>query len=161
MLTCIHNYFLPLVSSPCFFPILAISTAPKSLSNVIRWFCLHHPPFIMIHSQINQAFTLSIPLLAPSSTLVFKFFTSPLDPHGSRLVSSLRGFFESPTISQGAIDLPGSLEGKCEVQGYDRFGRMGGVWVSKPRSSRSGSAGAFLDGFFFLYPASHWINADN
>lgn len=100
-----------------------------------------------------QAFTLALPLLAPKGTLIFKVFLSPSDPKGEIMVSQLQPFFAVPPPDQ-KIDIPlGDLlfvdeavsqhyrDGGCELEGYDTYGRRGGVWIRKPRSSRPGSAG--------------------
>jgi tRNA (cytidine32/guanosine34-2'-O)-methyltransferase len=100
-----------------------------------------------------QAFTLALPLLAPKGTLIFKVFLSPLDPQGSIMISQLEPFFAIPQADQKPdVDVAGLLsvdeamaqrfkQGDCDVDGYDAYGRRGGVWVRKPRSSRPGSAG--------------------
>jgi len=92
----------------------------------------------------TQALTLALPLLAPGATLIFKIFLSPSDPTGEILISQLEPFFSFPQDGDELIDdtLGNPYdEGGCEVKGYDRYGRRGGVWVRKPRSSRAGSAG--------------------
>jgi tRNA (cytidine32/guanosine34-2'-O)-methyltransferase len=90
--------------------------------------------------------TLALPLLAPGATLIFKIFLSPSDPTGEILISQLEPFFSYPQKGDELIDdtLGNPYEeGGCEVKGYDRYGRRGGVWVRKPRSSRAGSAGEY------------------
>lgn len=107
---------------------------------------------------IYQATTLALTLMAPHATLVFKIFLSPLDPTAAVLRSQLSTFFAGPE--------PGEIDGHPEiaefddsamlnghersdsaasastaVPGFDAFGRRGGVWVRKPRSSRQGSGG--------------------
>jgi tRNA (cytidine32/guanosine34-2'-O)-methyltransferase len=105
-----------------------------------------------------QALTLSLTLLAPHATLIFKIFLSPLDPKGNFLRSQLRCFFSSPPL-QGKLpdykDLE-EVEKALEKEdaeagpvlkgqgGFDLLGRRGGVWVRKPRSSRAGSGGEWL-----------------
>ncbi|WWC66813.1 uncharacterized protein I206_100720 [Kwoniella pini CBS 10737] len=117
-----------------------------------------------LHSQLLlAAITLSLTLLAPHSTLIFKIFLSPLDPHAALLASQLRCFFLGPKQDEGdyeefdeaeeaslyaekeegpdRMDATGPNVGK---DGYDLRGRRGGVWVRKPRSSRKGSGEAFI-----------------
>lgn len=120
-----------------------------------------------LHSQLLlAALTLSLTLMAPRATLVFKIFLSPLDPRAEFLASQLRCFFASP-LPEDDEDASGQYEefdesGNTEQQhmkkkkekrnegkeGYDPQGRRGGVWVRKPRSSRQGSAGTFTLPFF-------------
>ncbi|RXK40771.1 CAMK protein kinase [Tremella mesenterica] len=120
-----------------------------------------------LHSQLLlAALTLSLTLLAPHSTLIFKIFLSPLDPQGAMLRSQLQPFFPGPptdqfydefddqsTVAEDLIpmenvasqtidDKPG--EPSSPEAGFDLLGRRGGVWVRKPRSSRKGSGEAFL-----------------
>lgn len=96
---------------------------------------------------------MALPLLSPKGTLIFKVFLSPSDPKGEIMVSQLEPFFAAPPKDQ-KVDIPlGNLlfideaisqhyrEGGCEIEGYDLYGRRGGVWIRKPRSSRPGSAG--------------------
>ncbi|OCF41647.1 CAMK protein kinase [Kwoniella heveanensis CBS 569] len=125
-----------------------------------------------LHSQLLlAAITLSLTLLAPHGTLIFKIFLSPLDPQAALLASQLRCFFPSPpataseAVSFQEFDLledaaavgdsravtGASISGSIERQkanigkeGYDALGRRGGVWVRKPRSSRKGSGEAFI-----------------
>ncbi|KAH8087058.1 FtsJ-like methyltransferase-domain-containing protein [Filobasidium floriforme] len=101
-----------------------------------------------LHAQLLlAALTLALPLLAPGATLIFKIFLSPSDPTGEILISQLEPFFSYPQKGDELIDdtLGNPYEeGGCEVKGYDRYGRRGGVWVRKPRSSRAGSAEHFL-----------------
>ncbi|KAK6905236.1 CAMK protein kinase [Kwoniella mangroviensis CBS 8886] len=118
-----------------------------------------------LHSQLLlAAITLSLTLLAPHSTLIFKIFLSPLDPQAALLSSQLRCFFPGPSSSEEEyeeFDLSEKdvidqdlKDGKMEVDeivspnagrdGYDLKGRRGGVWVRKPRSSRKGSGEAFI-----------------
>lgn len=72
------------------------------------------------------------------------------------MVSQLEPFFAAPPKDQ-KVDIPlGDLlfideaisqqyrGGGCEIEGYDLYGRRGGVLIRKPRSSRPGSAGAFM-----------------
>lgn len=92
----------------------------------------------------SQALTLALPLLAPHATLIFKIFLSPSDPKGNILISQLEPFFSYPQAGDEFIDdTKGNPfdDGGCKVKGYDWYGRRGGVWVRKPRSSRAGSAG--------------------
>ncbi|WVN89228.1 uncharacterized protein L203_104446 [Cryptococcus depauperatus CBS 7841] len=102
-----------------------------------------------LHSQLLlAALTLSLTLLSPGATLIFKIFLSPLDPKAEFLASQLRCFFpgspptrdESPVFSE--FNVIEDVEEKR--QGVDQQGRRGGVWVRKPRSSRGGSAEAFI-----------------
>ena len=97
--------------------------------------------------------------MAPSATLIFKIFLSPLDPTASVLRSQLRAFFPGPAPGESAQgggdfeefdgdsenvaepDVPSSASASTTAPGYDAFGRRGGVWVRKPRSSRKGSGG--------------------
>ncbi|GMK59928.1 hypothetical protein CspeluHIS016_0901450 [Cutaneotrichosporon spelunceum] len=117
-----------------------------------------------LHSQlILAALTLALTLMAPHATLIFKIFLSPLDPKASVLRSQLRVFFPGPeagecgpddewaefddveleTIETGdAMLSTGSAS--SPTSGFDAFGRRGGVWVRKPRSSRKGSGEAFI-----------------
>ncbi|KAK4686835.1 tRNA (cytidine32/guanosine34-2'-O)-methyltransferase, partial [Tremellales sp. Uapishka_1] len=104
-----------------------------------------------LHSQLLlAALTLSLTLLAPHATLIFKIFLSPLDPKAALLRSQLRSFFPTP---------PSSSESGRDAEDYKEFddveqaedghrvegsGRRGGVWVRKPRSSRQGSGEAFI-----------------
>ncbi|WWC85840.1 uncharacterized protein L201_000707 [Kwoniella dendrophila CBS 6074] len=117
-----------------------------------------------LHSQLLlAAITLSLTLLAPHSTLIFKIFLSPLDPQAALLASQLRCFFFGPSSTEAQyneFDLPEEVSSdmldKLEEQvnnvnkanigkdGYDLHGRRGGVWVRKPRSSRKGSGEAFI-----------------
>ncbi|WRT63822.1 uncharacterized protein IL334_000747 [Kwoniella shivajii] len=115
-----------------------------------------------LHSQLLlAAITLSLTLLAPHSTLIFKIFLSPLDPQASLLASQLKCFFPGPMTSEVTykeFDLSAEEEESMEVEiqedetrtgnvgkaGYDMRGRRGGVWVRKPRSSRAGSGEAFI-----------------
>lgn len=87
-----------------------------------------------------QALTLSLTLMAPHATLIFKIFLSPLDPQAAMLRSQLATFFPGPPPGHD-VDEDGDTVGK---PGYDRMGRRGGVWVRKPRSSRKGSGEAFI-----------------
>lgn len=134
-----------------------------------------------LHSQLLlAALTLSLTLMAPGATLIFKIFLSPLDPRAEFLASQLRCFFSSPLPEddeEHAFGQYGEFDesvGDTEQQenkkeekekgkrnegkeGYDPQGRRGGVWVRKPRSSRQGSAGtllplhlSFSDHFFLL-----------
>jgi tRNA (cytidine32/guanosine34-2'-O)-methyltransferase len=69
------------------------------------------------------------------------------------MISQLEPFFAIPPPDQkvdvaidGLLSVDEAMarqfkEGDCEVDGYDAYGRRGGVWVRKPRSSRPGSAG--------------------
>lgn len=104
-------------------------------------------PYLGPYLHSNQALTLALPLMSPHATLIFKIFLSPSDPQGHILASQMSPFFLSPNPAAGDTILdetegnPYEAEGGCELRGYDRFGRRGGVWVRKPRSSRSGSAG--------------------
>ncbi|KIR25985.1 CAMK protein kinase [Cryptococcus deuterogattii LA55] len=105
--------------------------------------------------------------MAPGATLIFKIFLSPLDPRAEFLASQLRCFFSSPLPEddeEHAFGQYGEFDesvGDTEQQenkkeekekgkrnegkeGYDPQGRRGGVWVRKPRSSRQGSAEAFI-----------------
>lgn len=112
-----------------------------------------------LHSQLLlAALTLSLTLMAPGATLVFKIFLSPLDPRAEFLASQLTCFFASP-LPEDDEDAFGQYEefdGSVDTErqdmkemrnegkeGYDPQGRRGGVWVRKPRSSRQGSAGTF------------------
>ena len=112
----------------------------------------------MISVSLKQALTLSLTLLAPHATLIFKIFLSPLDPRGAMLRSQLELFFQAPpacSSSDGEGDsyeefdeMVGETRAErsekvrdCEKVGFDREGRRGGVWVRKPRSSRKGSGG--------------------
>ncbi|OXG37176.1 tRNA (cytidine32/guanosine34-2'-O)-methyltransferase [Cryptococcus neoformans Bt15] len=118
-----------------------------------------------LHSQLLlAALTLSLTLMAPGATLIFKIFLSPLDPHAEFLASQLRCFFSSPfpednDEEENEFGQYGEFEEEAESagqegegekkrnvgkQGYDPQGRRGGVWVRKPRSSRQGSAEAFI-----------------
>ncbi|WWD22524.1 hypothetical protein CI109_107017 [Kwoniella shandongensis] len=118
-----------------------------------------------LHSQLLlAALTLSLTLLAPHSTLIFKIFLSPLDPKAALLCSQLRSFFPGPSDSNGTdydefeerdeeqheddMDVDGRPElggsGQGGKDGFDLCGRRGGVWVRKPRSSRKGSGEAFV-----------------
>ncbi|WVQ80891.1 hypothetical protein IAT38_002998 [Cryptococcus sp. DSM 104549] len=123
-----------------------------------------------LHSQLLlAALTLSLTLLAPHGTLIFKIFLSPLDPQAALLASQLRCFFPGPAAAGagdafGEFDVPGTEEetaaglqkqaqegttgreggGAESKEGYDLSGRRGGVWVRKPRSSRKGSGEAFV-----------------
>lgn len=125
-----------------------------------------------LHSQLLlAALTLSLTLMAPGATLIFKIFLSPLDPHAEFLASQLRCFFSSPfpednDEEENEFGQYGEFEEEAESagqegegekkrnvgkQGYDPQGRRGGVWVRKPRSSRQGSAGtSYLFSFFFF-----------
>lgn len=106
--------------------------------------------------------------MAPRATLIFKIFLSPLDPSAALLRSQLRAFFPGPPPG----DQQSSHPDVCEIDdtrtdfehgeeddgratsatqsswgpGYDSFGRPGGVWVRKPRSSRKGSGGELCKG---------------
>lgn len=126
-----------------------------------------------LHSQLLlAALTLSLTLMAPGATLIFKIFLSPLDPHAEFLASQLRCFFSSPfpednDEEENEFGQYGEFEEEAESagqegegekrrnvgkQGYDPQGRRGGVWVRKPRSSRQGSAGtSYLFSFFFFF----------
>ncbi|WVQ93557.1 hypothetical protein IAU59_000632 [Kwoniella sp. CBS 9459] len=123
-----------------------------------------------LHSQLLlAAITLSLTLLAPHGTLIFKIFLSPLDPQAALLASQLRCFFPSPPasaahdisfqefdsteegrpdddqgISTGASASTDYESANIGKEGYDALGRRGGVWVRKPRSSRKGSGEAFI-----------------
>ncbi|ODN88098.1 CAMK protein kinase [Cryptococcus wingfieldii CBS 7118] len=113
-----------------------------------------------LHSQLLlAALTLSLTLLAPHATLIFKIFLSPLDPKAEFLASQLRCFFPGPSLSSeqpdevigefGEFDEEGETGAapgvrRKGVEGYDLEGRRGGVWVRKPRSSRQGSGEAFV-----------------
>ncbi|WVQ76184.1 hypothetical protein IAR50_005844 [Cryptococcus sp. DSM 104548] len=113
-----------------------------------------------LHSQLLlAALTLSLTLLAPHATLIFKIFLSPLDPKAEFLASQLRCFFPGPRASPeqtdelvgdfGEFDEDGESGATPGVrrkgeEGYDLEGRRGGVWVRKPRSSRQGSGEAFV-----------------
>ncbi|KAK8845574.1 hypothetical protein IAR55_006289 [Kwoniella newhampshirensis] len=116
-----------------------------------------------LHSQLLlAALTLSLTLLAPHSTLIFKIFLSPLDPQAALLCSQLRCFFPGPLGSTEhkyeEFDIPAEMgDGppknhererrdvdKKPEEGFDLLGRRGGVWVRKPRSSRAGSGEAFI-----------------
>ncbi|WVR03587.1 hypothetical protein IAU60_000579 [Kwoniella sp. DSM 27419] len=119
-----------------------------------------------LHSQLLlAALTLSLTLLAPGATLIFKIFLSPLDPQAAFLTSQLRCFFPSPPVTEGQNTFEEFDEGKADAEapgdmkastsgltsaqhagksGYDPLGRRGGVWVRKPRSSRKGSGEAFI-----------------
>lgn len=108
--------------------------------------------------------------MAPGATLIFKIFLSPLDPKASVLRSQLRTFFRSPPTdgAAGTLSATSDPEPYAEFDqdsgteidhidyavsepvnpspkgaGFDNFGRPGGVWVRKPRSSRKGSGGAY------------------
>lgn len=89
----------------------------------------------------QQALTLSLTLMAPHATLIFKIFLSPLDPQAAILRSQLSTFFPGPPPGQDIDEDEDDMAGK---PGYDRIGRRGGVWVRKPRSSRKGSGEAFI-----------------
>ena len=109
-------------------------------------------------SPYVQALTLSLTLLAPHGTLIFKIFLSPLDPKAAMLRSQLQPFFPGPPTKDffGEFDEPASIpeldttsldrpqqgEPSSPRVGHDLLGRRGGVWVRKPRSSRKGSGGA-------------------
>ncbi|WVF65927.1 hypothetical protein IAT40_000665 [Kwoniella sp. CBS 6097] len=123
-----------------------------------------------LHSQLLlAAITLSLTLLAPHGTLIFKIFLSPLDPQAALLASQLRCFFPAPPATSSeevsfeefdsqeeqaadaSRDVPSAKSGdsggqKANIgkEGYDALGRRGGVWVRKPRSSRKGSGEAFI-----------------
>ncbi|WVW81818.1 hypothetical protein I302_103815 [Kwoniella bestiolae CBS 10118] len=118
-----------------------------------------------LHSQLLlAAITLSLTLLAPHSTLIFKIFLSPLDPQAALLASQLRCFFPGPSSSEdeyvefdlqeaddkdqedieGGMDVDQDASPNAGNEGYDLRGRRGGVWVRKPRSSRKGSGEAFI-----------------
>ena len=72
------------------------------------------------------------------------------------MVSQLEPFFAAPPKDQKVhIPLGGLLfideaiaqhyrGGGCDIAGYDVYGRRGGVWIRKPRSSRPGSAGLYM-----------------
>lgn len=114
------------------------------------------------------ALTLSLTLLAPGATLIFKIFLSPNDPTAALLQSQLRAFFPAPPpgsssgdpasfaeIEDDGDDLDLGPEGDSTAPaalastsapgpGFDSFGRRGGVWIRKPRSSRKGSGEAFV-----------------
>lgn len=125
------------------------------------------------HQLLLAAVTLTLAILAPGGTAVYKIFLSPLDPHAARLRQQLRVFFpgeedqggwfaeyaddgededgegerevqrEGDAVGEGTA--PGR-EGEGETRrgfGLDKMGRRGGVWVRKPRSSRKGSGGEF------------------
>ena len=85
---------------------------------------------------------MSLTLLAPGATLIFKIFLSPLDPKAAMLKSQLELFF--PHLNGTA-----SGDGFAEFDAEEQVGgtskrirlREGGVWVRKPRSSRPGSGG--------------------
>ncbi|CAK9785555.1 kinase-like protein [Cutaneotrichosporon oleaginosum] len=116
-----------------------------------------------LHSQlILAALTLALTLMAPHATLIFKIFLSPLDPKASVLRSQLRAFFPGPEAGEGGPDdewaefddveleaietenVPSAGSSSSPASGFDAFGRRGGVWVRKPRSSRKGSGEAFI-----------------
>ncbi|BEJ12474.1 hypothetical protein CspHIS471_0209340 [Cutaneotrichosporon sp. HIS471] len=116
-----------------------------------------------LHSQlILAALTLALTLMAPHATLIFKIFLSPLDPKASVLRSQLRAFFPGPEAGEcgpydewaefddvevEAIETSNALSAgsaSSPASGFDAFGRRGGVWVRKPRSSRKGSGEAFI-----------------
>ena len=106
--------------------------------------CFTPPSLANTLGSPSQALTLALPLLAPHATLIFKIFLSPSDPKGNILISQLEPFFSYPQDGDEFIDdTKGNPynEGGCKVKGYDWYGRRGGVWVRKPRSSRAGSAG--------------------
>lgn len=95
---------------------------------------------------------MSLTLLAPHATLIFKIFLSPLDPQASMLKSQLEVFFASPPNMDGdykefdeenEVGESGRIQDKSHIgkPGFDQRGRRGGVWVRKPRSSRKGSGG--------------------
>lgn len=118
---------------------------------------VHHSTTGLIFDP--QALTLALTLMAPHATLIFKIFLSPLDPKASVLRSQLRTFFPGPDSGQDspddewaefddveveAIDIdhpPPTGSSSSPSSGFDAFGRRGGVWVRKPRSSRKGSGG--------------------
>ncbi|KAL1413249.1 hypothetical protein Q8F55_001004 [Vanrija albida] len=120
-----------------------------------------------IHSQLLlAALTLSLTLLAPGATLIFKIFLSPNDPTAALLQSQLRAFFPAPPPGSATADpanfaeiedddgddldleddaVPSALAStSAPGPGFDSFGRRGGVWIRKPRSSRKGSGEAFV-----------------
>lgn len=127
-----------------------------------------------LHSQLLlAALTLSLTLMAPGATLVFKIFLSPLDPRAQFLASQLTCFFSSPLPEDDGEDAFGQYEEFDESvgdtgrqddkeektnqgrEGYDPQGRRGGVWVRKPRSSRQGSAGTFNLPFSTIFLIDH------
>lgn len=118
--------------------LLAVSQTPKPR---LHQLILPLPP---PRADSGQALTLSLTLLAPHATLIFKIFLSPLDPQADMLRSQVAPFFRAPEArSDGEYD--GSETGEDASRGkdgYDLRGRRGGVWVRKPRSSRPGSSGA-------------------
>ena len=71
---------------------------------------------------------MSLTLLAPHATLIFKIFLSPLDPHAAMLKAQLRPFFIAPDDID-PTDSSSSQTG--EKAGFDLEGRRGGVWVRK------------------------------
>lgn len=128
-----------------------------------------------LHSQLLlAALTLSLTLMAPGATLIFKIFLSPLDPRAEFLASQLKCFFSSPLpedkekedefgqyaefeeegeyAEEAGQDKGDEKKRNVGTKGYDPQGRRGGVWVRKPRSSRQGSAGTSTSSrsFFFL-----------
>lgn len=130
-----------------------------------------------LHSQLLlAALTLSLTLMAPGATLIFKIFLSPLDPHAEFLASQLRCFFSSPfpedndeeekefgqygefeeEVESAGQEGEGEKRRNVGKQGYDPQGRRGGVWVRKPRSSRQGSAGtSYLFSFFLFFSCAY------
>lgn len=106
-----------------------------------------------LHGELlAAAFALGVPLAQPGATMIFKVFLSPMDPRGDIMASQFAPFFECPQSKQGVVNGEDVVDrtlakkyadGGCQVQGYDQYGRPGGVWIRKPRSSRAGSAGEF------------------
>ena len=111
-------------------------TGVHDLDAYLQWQLLRAVrPHLSIPSN-DQAFTLSLTLLAPHGTAVFKIFLSPLDPQGDMIRSQFAPFFEVPRPASTA-------DPSHRAQpGFDQLDRRGGVWVRKPRSSRAGSGGA-------------------
>lgn len=121
--------------------------------------CAHYIHNLPLDCNLDpQALTLALTLMAPHATLIFKIFLSPLDPKASILRSQLRTFFPGPDAGEGpddewaefddvevvAVDVDGpptTGSASSPAAGFDAFGRRGGVWVRKPRSSRKGSGG--------------------
>lgn len=107
-----------------------------------------------LHGELlAAAFALGVPLALPGATMIFKVFLSPMDPHGDIMASQFAPFFQCPESTRGAVNGEDAVDrtlakthaaGGCDVPGYDPYGRPGGVWIRKPRSSRAGSAEHFL-----------------
>jgi tRNA (cytidine32/guanosine34-2'-O)-methyltransferase len=119
--------------------LLAVSPKPDCNTGAPRFHALAQP-----RADSGQALTLSLTLLAPHATLIFKIFLSPLDPQADMLRSQVAPFFQAPEAGS-AGDYDASANGEDAWRGktgYDLRGRRGGVWVRKPRSSRPGSSGA-------------------